>query len=133
MATKAQAKKALDRAKLKDTDVVWIGIAATEFNMQRLAALLLFAEHPIRVEAEPTALLPWEDPNDPRFEKPPELQIDYELVRRTITKHLTAYLAKHGEEKARAVLKSFGAERISLVAQDQLVPMNAALEAALAE
>lgn len=124
---------------LKATDTVWIGIRATEHNLQRLAAYLLFAERPIEIErmktVNPVGSLPWEDPNDPAYiaPKPAEESIDWELVKRSTTKLLMQYAKEHGEDKARAVLESYGASRLSLVPQEQLIPLNAALEAALKE
>jgi hypothetical protein len=129
--TKAQIEKAQERADLQKVSIIWIGIAATEANLQRLGALLLFAD---RVEIKaPVELgpLPWEDPTDPRYQQIPELEVDYEVVKRSIAKHLSAYVKIHGEERARAVLNSFGAPRLSSVPQEQLIPLNAALEAAL--
>lgn len=127
-----QTAKAAERREMKDIKTIQITIKASEFNLQRLAAYMLFCEHlePV-IEIGKELPLPWEDPNDPRFQKPPELLIDYEVVRRSIMKHLSAYLKIHGEERAKAVLESFGAPRLSAVPQDQLLALDAALEAAL--
>lgn len=129
---KALQEKRKLRADLQGQDIIWIGIAASEANIQRIGALLLFADHPVAVEKIDNKPLPWEDPTDPRFQKPPELEIDYEVVRRSIMKHLSAYVKKHGEERARAVLSSYGsAPRLSSVPQESLLALDAALEAAL--
>lgn len=130
--SKQQQERALDREKLKQTDTIWIGIRATESNLQRLAAYLLFAERPIVVteDVEESKPFPFDDPA--AFEATiPETSIDWEVVRRSTTTLLVKYVEKYGEEKAREVLRSFGAERLSLVPKDQLIPLNAALEAAL--
>lgn len=119
------------RADLKAQDIIWIGIAASEANIQRIAAMLLFADHLEAVERPADGPMPWEDPNDPKFQKPPELEIDYNVVRHSIAKHLSAYVKRFGEERARAVLNSFGASRLSLLPESQLLPLDAALEAAL--
>ncbi len=128
---KALRERQKARADLKAQDIVWIGIAATESNIQRIAAFIMFAEWPLVVEKVASGPLPWEDPADPSFQKPPELEIDYNVVRHSIAKHLSAYLKKHGEDSARDVLKSFGAERLSLIAESQLIALDTALEAAL--
>jgi hypothetical protein len=119
------------RADLKAQDIVWIGIAATETNLQRLGAYLMFCDHPVAVEKMDDKPLPWEDPNDPRFQKPPELEIDYTVVRHSIAKHLVEYVKRFGEERARAVLTSFGASRLSSIPEAQLIPLHDALERAL--
>lgn len=132
--SKAAIEAAREKAARQKERIVWIGIAATEANMERLSAFLIFADR-VQLEA-PIKLgpLPWEDPNDPRYiEGPPELQIDYEVVKRSITKLLGQYVERHGATLARSVLESFGAPRLSEVEQSQLIPLHNALEAALQE
>lgn len=128
---KAAAKKAAERASLKDIRSITITVRASELNLQRLAAFMLFAEHlePV-IEIGGEKPMPWEDPADPRF-VPPTDSIDYAVVRRDITGKLLAYFKQFGEDRAKDVLRSFGAERLSLLADDQLIPLHDALKAAL--
>jgi hypothetical protein len=125
----ALQKRQKQRADLKEQDIIWIGIAATEQNIQRLGALLLFAEMPVEVEAAPHVLLPWEDPNDPRYQQPPELEVNYELVRRDITKAMTEILQADADLKPRILetIKQHGGERLSLVPETQLPELYAAI------
>jgi hypothetical protein len=126
-------KKAIEQAKLKATDTIWIGLKMTEGNFQRLAALLLFAEIDFKVDAEavPTGPLPWENPADPAFNKPPELEIDFETVRRGIAKHLLAMNEKGRLEEAKQLLAEFKATGLSSIPQDRLVVFHDTLEAML--
>lgn len=121
MARKTRAERP-DFSKLNE---VQITIRASELNLARLAALLLFAEYPFKAtqDTEPTAPLPWEDPNDPRYQKPPELQIDYELVRRDITKELQRLLPIVGEGHLKELIRKHGAERLPLVPKENLLPL----------
>lgn len=127
------------RDKLATHRTITLTVTASESNLQRLAGFMMFADRPPPEPAiepgGPDDLMPWEDPNDPRFvpdkPPPPPLDIDYEVVRRSITKHLAKYVEKHGADNARKVLTSFGAPRLSEVPQDQLLALDAALDAAL--
>lgn len=124
-------KKTNDKSKLQEMRSVTITISASEGNLQRLAALLLFADHlepEFKYEDRP---LPWEDPNDPKFQQPPELQLDYNVVKRNVVKLLEQYLAKHGADNARKVIQSCGADRVSLLTEPQLLSLYEALTAAL--
>jgi hypothetical protein len=99
-------KRQKERGDLKGQDIIWIGIAATELNIQRLGALLLFADMPLEIETPKKLMFPWEDPDDPRFQQPPELEVDYELIRRNIVKamvDLKRVILAHGGETIAAV------------------------------
>lgn len=124
---KKAAEKTRERADLKDIRSITITVKASEFNLQRLAAFMIFCEHlePI-VEFGPEKPMPWEDPSDPRFNGP-TLELDVEAIRRDITKHLSAYVKQHGEDRARDLLRSFGGERLSLVPDEQLLTLRNAL------
>ena len=106
---------------------ITITVAASEANLQRLAAYMLFCEHlePL-VEIGPEKPLPWEDPNDPRFVGERQI-VDFAVVRREITKLLGEYVAAHSVDDAKALLKSFGGERLSDIPEPQLLGLHAAL------
>lgn len=130
--TRKASAKALDRAKLKETDIIWIGIRASEFNLQRLGAFLLFAEYPYEVESqtEPTGPMMFEDPADVPL--PAEADhVDYEVVKRDIFKNLGTYLEKHGQERAREMLLAYGGARISEIPQNRLVSLAEDLQRAV--
>ncbi len=133
MTSKKQIEKHQERNKLREMQSITITIAATEGNLQRIAALLLFADHlEPEVKFKPT-LLPWEDPNDPQYQKPPELEIDYEAVKRSIAKNLLAVSERFGVLRAKEILATAEATGLSAVKQGDLVELNASLECALAE
>jgi hypothetical protein len=131
----ASQEKAVQRAELKGIRTVTITLEATEETLQRIAALLLFAPHLEPVYTYEDKPLPWEDPNDPRYQKPPELEIDYHMVRREIMKLLESLVKSRGEERARAVLAELlanaGASRLSSCPEAQLLPLHDALKSAL--
>ena len=124
-------KKAAEKAKLEKIRTVTFTVEASEEVLQRLAALLLFttpAGAP-KYTYQDDDPMPWEP------ERPPvptlEESVDFEAVRRSIAKNLSEYQSKHGTDQAREVLKSFGAERLSLISEAQLLDLNAALAVAL--
>ena len=112
-------------------DTIWVGLKMSEGNLQRLAALLLFAEIDFKVDekTEPTGPLPWEFPVDP---PPAEADhVDYEVVRRSIAKHLLAMNEKGRLEEAKTLLAEFGATGLASIPQDRLVVFHDTLEAML--
>lgn len=123
-------RKKSDKDELRKMRSVTITIEASENNLQRLAALLLFADRldeDIKyVEEGP---LPWEAPAD--IEAKQLASIDFAVVRRSIVKQLEQYVAQYGTEKAKQVIQSFGAERLSQLPESQLLPLYDALTAAL--
>jgi hypothetical protein len=129
MAKSAKANpKKLEQAALKELNAIQITIEASEGNLQRLAALLVFADHLTPKLSYTAALLPWEEPG---AEAPDtQLQIDYNAVRNSIVTALGQYVLVHGQEAALKVIRSFGGERVSLVPQEQLLGLLAALETA---
>lgn len=119
------AKKWRERADLKEQDIIWIGIAASELNLQRLGALLLFADMPVVVEQTARKPLPWEDPNDPQYQKPPELEVDYDKIRRAIVAQMAVLVNERGHEKAavKAVIQAHGADTLVGVPNDNLAAL----------
>jgi hypothetical protein len=120
----ALRKRQHERADLQGQKIIWIGIAATEANIQRIGTLLLLADHPAIEEPyvdQLAGIIP---------DEPPPLDVDYEVVKSSIAKHLQEYVKRFDEERARAVLNSFGASRLSSIVESQLLPLHAALEAA---
>lgn len=119
----ALKKKQKDRADLKSGDIVWIGIAATEQNIQRLGAFLMFADY--HKEEKPLGPLPYNDP----FEAapPPELEVDWTAVRNAIVKTMKELTDSKGILIGKAsiieAIKLFGGTRLSDVPQDNLVPL----------
>ncbi len=125
--SKAQIKKAADQAALKEIKTITVTIRASEFNLQRLAAFMLFCEHlePIVEVGGPELPMPWEDPTDPRFvpdPAKPALEIDYALVRRDITKELER-LGAGSRAAIIAAINTNGGTRISDVPEDNLLSL----------
>lgn len=117
-------RKRAEQADLKKDRIIWIGIAATEGNLQRLGALLLFADKIEMDPPEPTGPLPWEDPNDPRYVPPAKPEINHELVRQDIIKLLPALVEKMGgKPQVMEVIKAHGAEKLSQIPLDNLLPL----------
>jgi hypothetical protein len=133
MATSKLNEKRAEQADLRRVNTFTITIQATESNIQRLVALMLFAESPVKAEYVEAGPMPWEDPNDPRFLAPRELQIDYELVKQTVVSNLMVLVGKKGREKAVEVLQEVGATGLASVQQDRLVELNELLECAIRE
>jgi hypothetical protein len=122
-------KRQKERGDLKGQDIIWIGIAATELNIQRLGALLLFADMPLEIETPKKLMFPWEDPDDPRFQQPPELEVDYELIRRNIVKAMVAR-KNDGTTKddLKRVILAHGGETIAAVPNNNLLALLRDLE-----
>jgi hypothetical protein len=122
-------KKKLEQAELSELRAIQITLVASEANLQRIAAMLLFADHlepKYELAAKP---LPWEDPNDPQYQKPPALEIDYNAVRNGIMKDLEWYVAQYSEAQAKEFISLHGAERIRDLTEDQLLTMSGSLAA----
>lgn len=126
-------RKKSDKDELRKIRSVTITIEASENNLQRLAALMLFADRldeDIKyVDAGP---LPWEEPA-PTEPKPLGETIDFNVVRRSIVKQLEQYVAAHGVEKAKQLIRSFGADRLTQLPESQLLPLYETLTLALPE
>jgi hypothetical protein len=116
--------RAKDKEKLQERRRITITIDATEQNLQRLTALLLFAD---KFEEEPVkdlGPLPFDEPAKPAR----ELQLDYGVIRSGIIKRLSEYVKRHSTEEAKALIRSFGAETINAIAKEQLVGLYDALD-----
>ena len=122
--TKAAAAKAAERAKLQNIDEIVITIRASEGNLQRLWALLAFADLPNveLVTAAPT-LLPYEEPGA----TPPQLEINRNAVANAVMPLLERYVATHGQDAAKKMVASFGAERLGKLTDTQLLDLYHAL------
>ncbi len=128
MATTTRKRKQPDKKQqLKDVDTIWIGIRASEANIQRLGAFLLLADFPVVKTEYKDTPLPWEDPNDPKYLKPPELEIDRNRVMNALMPMLESYLNQHGEEKAKAMIASYGAPRLGELTDTQLLDLHNSL------
>jgi hypothetical protein len=124
----ALAKRQKARPDLKGDDILWIGIKASEFNIQRLASFLMFSEH--KVEVEPYVdQLEEKIPGGEGFEVAP-MEFDYKLIRQTIVKALEALLTVRPDVKPRVleVIKQHGGERLSLVPDHNLPELYKALD-----
>lgn len=120
MTRAGKREKQQERVALKEVKEMSLTIRATEETFQRLAALLLFAEAPAELKHVELGPLPWEAEG----EAPPVLQIDYEVVRRSIVKEMSALL-KAGIPTAdvQAVIRRHGAEMLARVPENNLVPL----------
>lgn len=128
MAASRKRRQPDKKEQLKEVDTIWIGVRASEANIQRIGALLMLLDYtqPTYEKTAP-ALLPWEDPNDPRYQKPPELEIDRNRVQNALMPLLEAYLTQHGEEKAKEMIQSFGGARIGELSDTQLLDLHNSL------
>lgn len=123
----ALQKKQKERADLKSGDIIWIGIAATEQNIQRLGAFLMFSDY--HKEEKPLGPLPYDDP----FEAapPPELEVDWTSVRNAILEELKRLYNEQGEAAKVRFLELcnvHGGEKLSTVPNDNLLGLLAALQ-----
>lgn len=121
---KLEAKRKI-RPDLSKQDIIWVGIAASEINLNRLAALLMFSDHIVEIESsEPEKPLPWEDPTDPRFNQPPELQVNYEQIKRDIVLAMKKKIDAGLEKPAlKAVIQRHGADTLAGVHNDNLLAL----------
>ncbi len=120
MVGKRKSKVAVE--KLQDRRTCTFTIDMTEHNFQRLAALIMLQDHFEIEEKVSTAPLPWEEP---RPEKPAELEIDYEAVRRAIIKQAERI---NNVNVVRPILEMYGAS-LAEIPRDQLLNLLADLEA----
>lgn len=122
--TTGSKRKAAEKAELKNERIIWFGIAATESNLQRLGALIMFAD---QVETKPPKCLgklPWEDPADPRYvpENVPAPELNYELIRKDIVKVLMQYAELGRIDEGKAIVREYG-EKVSQLHVDKLLPL----------
>lgn len=127
----ALAKRQKERPDLKGDDILWIGIKASEFNIARLASFLIFAEHKVEVEPYVDQLESVIPGGEHGFEaEPPEMEFDYEAIRREITKALGALLTVQPDMKPKVleVIKAHGGEKLSSVPNNNLPDLYKALD-----
>lgn len=124
--SKKQNEKAAERQELKSLTSITITVEASESTLQRLWALMMYAEAPF-VPTYAGGPMPWEDPATAPAR---ELQIDYEAVRRSIVKQLDQYLQTYTADRARSLLRSFGGEKVTKIPEERLLDLLAALETA---
>ena len=132
MPKRAPSKRQIVEPPKIQADTIWIGIRASDANLERLGALLLFADIDFKVQnqTEPAGPMMFEDPAEHPL--PAEADhVDYEVVKREIFRHLEKYVAKHDGVRAKNLLMTFGAPKVSLIPQDRLLELEAALKAAV--
>jgi hypothetical protein len=126
----ALAKRQKERADLKAGDVIWIGIAMTEANLQRLGALLLFADFHVEVEKKELGPLPF-DGFEADAPPPPQLEINYALVKNDIMAAMQKMIKARGEGPAKelivAEIRRLGGTRLNDVPQNQLIALYTTL------
>jgi hypothetical protein len=121
-----RTEKKIDQDALKDVRAIRITIEASENNLQRLGALLQFADWPTElVKLVPLGPMPFDEPGTPL--PPPALEINRPAVEKAIYPLLEKYVAVHGTEKAKAMIQTFGAERMALLDDEQLLDLHTAL------
>lgn len=128
----ALAKRQKARADLQGQDIIWVGFAATEANIQRIGTLLMLADWPTVVEAKQKedqleSVIPG---GEHGFEaEPPEMEFDFEAIRRAIVKDLTHILGVDPDRKPRVmeVIKAHGGEKLSTVPNNNLPDLYKAL------
>jgi hypothetical protein len=120
---KALDKKRKERADLKDQDIIWVGIAATEANLQRLGVLMLLADFPMVVEPAKQAPLPYEET------APPELEIDYTKIRNAIIDVLQEKVkAGVDKERLKDLIARGGGTTVKNTPNDNLLDLLAELK-----
>lgn len=119
------------RAHLRKQDTMTITVTASNANLQRLRALFLYSDKPVvDVPLEPEAPFPFDElmaAPDPEPVNPPPLEIDYNAVREHIKALLAQYVERFGIDKGKAMLVSFGAERLSELADIHLIGLHQGL------
>ena len=124
--TAAATKKKRTQQELKDLNAVQITIVASELNLQRLAALMLFSEQLFEPMVKETteAPLPFDGPDQ---ELKPVLELNRPAIETAVFPMLEAYLKQHGEEATKKMIESFGAPRLGQLTDEQLLAMYNAL------
>jgi hypothetical protein len=124
----ALAKRQKERADLKSQDIIWIGIAASEMNIQRLGTLLMLADWPMVLEKRHEDQLECVIPGGEGFEATP-MDLNYELIRRDIVNAMTEIVEADPSQKARIMeaIKQHGGERLSLVPEKNLPELFASI------
>ena len=130
MTTKALTKKRAEQAALKTVKTVTITLDATEEVLQRLAALLTYSD-PSKPLPELADLGPLPFDARPTVENPQPLELDYNLIRKTILAKLEPYKNKYDLDAAKDVLMKHGGYRIRDVPEENLLGLLAEIEAAI--
>lgn len=118
------AKKKRDQAELKNINAIQITIEASELNLQRLGALLMFADPYTDVKlVKALGPLPWEE----KGESPPQLEIDRVAVQNAVTPLLVKYVDTHGHDSTRILIESFGGPKLRDLSDEQILGLYNAL------
>lgn len=125
MPPRKPTKKQLDQATLKNLGQIQLTIVASEGNLQRIAALLMFAEWPTEMYKLVPATMPFEE------EQPPKLEIERKVVEGAVAPLLGKYVEKHGAERARAMIQSYGAGRVRELTDEHLLGLYNTLQEVL--
>jgi hypothetical protein len=116
----ARTKKAAEKAKLKQTTSFTITISGAEANIQRIAALLMFADRD-KVELNyDDCPMPFDDPSDPKFTGPKPMELDYNTIRKDIVGLLQKYIDAGRVADAKRIL---GERTLRSVKDDELLPL----------
>lgn len=122
----ARVSRAADKAKEKAERLlpgeIVIRVQATGDTLERLWALMIYAEAPFVRKQLDAVTLPWEEPQDPP--PGPALEIDYEAVRRAIVKQAKRI---NNPEKVKAAVNTY-AETFATLKEDDLIRLLATLE-----
>jgi hypothetical protein len=111
-----KSAKAAEKAKLAAPASFTITIASTEANLQRIAALLMFADRE-KVELNyDDCALPWEEPKGP----PKPMELDYNTIRKDIVGLLQKYIDAGRVADAKRIL---GERTLRSVKDDELLPL----------
>jgi hypothetical protein len=120
--------KVILRSGAKDT--ITFTITANEANLSRLASLLLFAERPGDSDLDMNTglyMLPWEDPNDARYVKPPKSTEELEKeAAEKVTSIINTWT--NGLEDVKLTLAKFGVQRVRELKPEQLESFIKALD-----
>lgn len=123
---KAVAKKAAEKAELQKMSEMTITIRATEGNIQRIFAMLAFADLPeVEIVTEQPSQLPWEEAGT----SPPQLEINRNAVANDIMPMLEKYVAAHGPDEAKKLIAAYGAPRLRDLSDEKLLDLYHTLAA----
>jgi hypothetical protein len=122
-----KSQKVAEKAKLAQPASFTITIASTEANLQRIAALLLFADRDKVVLNYDDCPMPFDDPNDPKFTGP-KPEIDYNAVRHEIVGLLQKFVAANRTDVARELLAG---RTLRDIPESELLTLWSGMEASL--
>lgn len=132
-------EKNLVKRPLRSGDYIDIRISASEINLARITAMMLYAADPIVREEyviQDDTPMPWEEGgaeaiqafNEQKFA---DEAIDWETVRTSIVKLMEQYIKLHKAEGMMKVLRSFNVERLRDVPREHLLGLHDGLDASL--